>query len=225
MRHLICSVPLVVLLGCAGTVEVEGDWSPEVGDPYGDSEPLTDDPHMRLVNGFGSDEAYFTVELLQTDGVDGIYDGWCGNASAASPGTGLRPVVLHWSTEPIPDGLITQTNNLDLLNYILNTYELGDMVPIELYGDGSLEPGPLQAFHLQEVVWALLHNADGDPDPGWAPASLLVAEARAEGEGFLPGCGGIEVVLAVPLDNLDSGSQNDVQPVAVEVPVPPSHCR
>lgn len=210
-------------------MEVETGAQPGGQDPYddppGEAVRPTGGPHIRLVESFGQFQASFIVELVNSGSVDGVHDGWCTNSHApAPPGEGYVPVELHGSTAAVPDDLIEHPENLDLLNYLLNAYQVGDEVQVVGGPSGDVEAYTLTEFDLQDAAWALVD--DVDPDwATWQPAvTQIVEEARAQGEGFRPGCGDVVVLLTVPLDNLDDTTENDVQTIALEVPFDADRC-
>ncbi len=87
----------------------------------------------------------------------------------------------------IPDGLIQNPENLDLINWILNEEFVG--------GDTMDGSAQYNIFDVQEAVWTL---SDGTVSSN-AIANEIVAKAQAEGEGFMAGEGDLVAVIFDPI--------------------------
>ncbi len=87
----------------------------------------------------------------------------------------------------VPEGMIENPQNLDLINWILNQEFVGQDTM-----DGSAQ---YNIFDIQEAVWVL---SDGTATSN-AAANEIVAKAEAEGEGFVSGEGNLVAVVFDPI--------------------------
>jgi hypothetical protein len=111
---------------------------------------------------------------------------------------------------PRPSGVL-HPDALDLFNYALEKYRAGStFTPAE----GA--PFVVTPWHLQETAWLLVSAGDRDFSP---EALALAADARAHGEGFVPGPGQHGAVLILGEENFDPDVA-DVQTVAIDVLTP-----
>jgi hypothetical protein len=91
-------------------------------------------------------------------------------------------------------GLIEFPENLDLVNYIINRDLVGSASSCGVneyftYGD------------VQRAIWELLDDGQSTGGLGaWSQCHVdeIVADADANGEGFVPGCDELIVVILVP---------------------------
>ncbi len=164
----------------------------------------------QVMFGFGLTEAYFKVDL----GSFGIFPGYCLDFSGrfpSIPNNGLpaeqRRSVLYdaiFHSSYLGDGSINTAaqdllgtkgridQNLDLVNYLLNqSYSLG----------AGLDPNVLPSA-TQLAIWYLVNGitpASLLPSTGYettiALAAQMIADAEANGEGFVPACGQFVVVV------------------------------
>lgn len=99
-----------------------------------------------------------------------------------------------------------------MINYLLNTKHVTDFQ---------------QAMELQYVIWHLVAETKGTV-PGWIEdplywtdnSKLIYADAKANGEGFVPGPGDIVAVLLVPAEGF-SLANNTAQEMLIGLTVPP----
>ena len=139
--------------------------------------------------------------------LDGKYDSFCVDTDhTISPG-GFYTANVFSSYETLPGGLVEFPENLDLVNWILNQYFVGQPSSCGgnyTYGD------------VQRVIWALVEDKDGQSTSGLGPwlqcrADQIEAAARANGEGFTPECGDFIAVIFQPVD----GSQITIAQVVL----------
>jgi hypothetical protein len=124
---------------------------------------------------------------------DGPYQSWCVDYfGGLTTNAVYRPVFLHLSHGPLPPAL--QNPNWDRVNYILNHKQ----------GDG---------FDVQAAIWHFIGGPVPEADtrffPPSATTSNLIADAEANGAGFVPQPGQISAVI------IDLGE--DVQTNILEV--------
>jgi len=96
-------------------------------------------------------------------------------------------VNVYGTCGTIPDGLIQNPENLDLINWILNEEFIGQ--------DNMDASAQYTIFDVQEAVWAL---SDGTATSN-ANANEIVAKAEASGEGFVSGEGDLVAVIFDPI--------------------------
>ncbi len=148
-----------------------------------------------------------TLPQCEPDGTTPIsdwlqYPAWCVDIGHyITRGVEYEGCTLHSTRQADGLGKIWQLNlvdkpqNLDLVNYVLNqraTYEAHF---------ASTEPvRNVRRFEIQAAIWALIddnadsHNPWGVPDQ--VVVDYIVADAMANGEGFVPNLGQIAGVLA-----------------------------
>ncbi|MEM8754084.1 MAG: hypothetical protein AAGF90_13985, partial [Pseudomonadota bacterium] len=103
--------------------------------------------------------------------------------------------------EGLPDGIVPDEQNLDLVNWILNqdfrSVDNGD-------GTGTNYTGN----EIQRAIWTLTNESDGYNNRS-ANAQEIVDLARAEGEGFIAGEGDKVAVILNPVfaDDLPAADQ------------------
>ena len=95
---------------------------------------------------------------------------------------------------PLPEDIlciIEYPDNLDVLNYFINNYAVGD-----LYNGGII-----QADEYQAIIWKLLEDRavpiNSNFSPNMTLVNALVADLLIAGEGFVPGCDDKIAILLV----------------------------
>lgn len=119
-----------------------------------------------------------------TGSVNGYYTAWCVDVDhAISIGTEYQGQAFS-SLGALPAGVVDHPENMDLVNYVLNQDYLSQGMS---YGD------------IQLAIWMLIDDTTTEPGP-YTPghAEAIVADALANGEGFVPSCGDILAVVVVP---------------------------
>ncbi|MBE3085144.1 MAG: thioester domain-containing protein [Bacteroidetes bacterium] len=150
---------------------------------------------------------YFGATISGGTVLDGFYDGYCIDTERYIDTTFCDWVEVYSTYEELPSGLVDYSENLDLVNYIMNQDYIGKAASC----GGVYTPGD-----VQQAIWQLV---DLDPSAGccegpWEQCRVdeILADAAANGEGYEPVCGEKAVVLLVPTD----GSQ----PIIIIVDVP-----
>jgi len=219
MRRLVVAVSMVVLGACGGTVEVHG---PLPNGPGGSSGSLALPSYasLAIIEEYSESGSYFTVELSNAGPLDGVHGAWCVDPDTFSSWEPYA-VKLYSSYATLPPGAVEAPANLDLVNYLINNFEAGDMVDLD-WGDDTTLSTSVYTTDIQEAIWGLVSPSYyvGDGTVGQA----LIEVARAEGEGFLPACDEQLAVIAMPAVNQDPATGNDVQVLAPVVPVSPEGC-
>jgi len=154
------------------------------------------------------DQAYVTVSYPGNNCYfDATLSGWLGTTFTTSawcidtdhfisPGTQYM-VTPYSSYEILPTGILSYPENLDLVNWLLNQSYIGKT---------SSCGGIFTSGDIQAAIWTLTESVVPDSDLGTVGAwdrcrmNEIVAAARANGEGYVPPCGGYTVVVLVPVD-------------------------
>jgi len=173
---------------------------------------------------YPGDSSYFIVTISGDGILDGEHKGWCADAddeiSRDGDYTGDIYTSICDDLADLPEGLIANPGNLDLVNWLLNNWEdLGYTA-----GDAQAAIWILLSGHLPSSLSSILASGG----KGW-PASqdydetdtlALVAAAEAH-DGFEPGCGDVMAVIFVP-PIWDTGRFIGLprQTVMFEVPAP-----
>lgn len=201
-----------------------------------------------------SPSSYFKINFLNGSGGmlgTGPYEGFCVDADLnIYPPTTVTGHVYS-TYESLPPSLQTSIEhweNLDLVNWIMNTYPVGSSVPQYSYSvpiSSAQWPFPTGNFtsqsangtvtwqDLQAAIWALLES--GSLDVPWSalqPQSALThnnvwgivyaAITTPGAEGFVPGCNQMVTAILAP----DEGNIQiiTIQPTIIQLEIPCSTC-
>jgi LruC domain-containing protein len=144
--------------------------------------------------GFGA-PSYYDVTILGQSILAGVFDAYCVDTDTyITPGTTYLADVYS-SYEDIPDGIMEFPENLDLVNYILNMGYVG--TPSQ---DGSL----FTYGDVQRAIWTLIDDGLLTNGLGaWSQARVdeILADATADGDGYVPDCDGYVGVILDPVTN------------------------
>ena len=132
--------------------------------------------------------SYFLTVISGGTNLDGTYDGWCIDIHHLFE-DGTHDVICSYE-DPLPTGLVLYPDNFDLVNYILNQ-------------DYSLEP--YTPNDIQCAIWILLEGelptlGGGPPEHTLANVDAIIADAEANGEGYIPGCDEYIVIILKPVN-------------------------
>jgi hypothetical protein len=171
---------------------------------------LPETANVHIVNHPASGgDGYFDITISEGGMLDGDHVAWCADRDrGAGPGLSY-PVNVYSSYEDLPltrpwdplEWVVEYPDNLDLVNWILNQGFIGQPSGC----DGNYDWNDVQL-----AIWELVEDENDELTCG---AGEIVAAARANGEGFVPGCG---EVVGVLLD----GSPEYRQHLLIPVPVP-----
>jgi hypothetical protein len=123
---------------------------------------------------------------------------------------------VYSSYEDLPEGLVEYTENLDLVNWIINQGYVGQVSP-----DGY---GTYTYGDVQRAIWTLIEDNNSTSGLGaWSQNRVdeIVAAAYASGEGFTPGCSDYVAVILQPVDGQQVITIAQVTFASVGVPCNP----
>jgi hypothetical protein len=178
--------------------------------------------------------SYFQTTITNGDFLNGIYEGWCIDTDRSIGKNIDYCANVYSSYEPLPLGLIEYPENLDLVNWLINQdfvgkdYPLSVLDPPETFTMGDVQ------FAIWELIEDIVPYASAGDMGSWSheKVNYLVAEAYANGEGFVPGCIPPQnrmIVMLVPYDFPPDCAPSEI-PIAqitfISVPVPcvPEDC-
>lgn len=158
--------------------------------------------------------SYFHITITGGSMLDGMYDGWCADYDRWLDTNILHDAYVYSSYEELPADLIEFPENLDLVNWILNQNFVGKESP------GGL--GIYTIGDVQIAIWLLLEDECclGGVTPR---AEEIVEAAKANGEGFIPGCFDLIGVILVPFAG-DLCPSAQIVLIPVVLPCVPVEC-
>ncbi len=202
--------------GCCGSADCDPEPEPDTPDPPGDDD-VAPEAKMRILD--DDQPSYFTVELTDAGPWSEVYPGWCVDADHGISEGLYYQVDLYSTYGDIPAGIVEKPQNFPQVNYLLNHHHHGDWITT------AGQPQMVTIEDIQVAIWRLIDDDLGtglEPNP--AVVSYLVADTLTAGVGYIPGCGDLLALLAVPAENQDDDGENDIQSVVVETPMPPEAC-
>lgn len=129
--------------------------------------------------------SYFDITLSSVpmgyDVTNGVYLGWCIDRSVTMPRGSTFAVMLYSSCDPPSDPAL-DGYEWDKVNYILNN-----------------KPSAATIDEIQQAIWNYV-NLEGPYTAELAGALAIVADAEANGDGFVPGPGEVVAVILMPED-------------------------
>ena len=143
-------------------------------------------------------DSYFTITINDTDLSGEGIAAWCVDVDRSLDVDHTFVADVYSSSESLPEGVFENPDTFDLINWIINQNFIGKTSP---------SGGTYTFGDVQWAIWELIDNANcvacaflGD---GWSVAKgqEIVDAARAEGEGFVPGCGDSIAIVLIPQDN------------------------
>lgn len=158
----------------------------------------------------GTGPTYFDAIISNGGDLDGTYDSWCVDVGhTIYPGTLYEDIEVWSSYEELPEyATIDKPENLDLVNYLVNNYAVGD---------ASISGGNFTMCDIQRAIWTLIDNSiTGCGGYSQARVDEIVDDALANGEGFEPGCDEKVVLVLVTPGNV----QVTIQVITIGIEVP-----
>jgi hypothetical protein len=174
---------------------------------------LPDQVTMSVQYPYGGGPAYFPVTTVSGGTVlDGTYLGWCVDTENVIYQNTSYTANVYSSYESLPDGTVDYPENLDLVNWIINQGFVGQ--------PSSGCSGNYTYGDVQRAIWELIDDQVSTAGLGsWSQCRVneILAAAYANGEGFVPDCGDVIVVILAPVN----GQQVIIaQVTTIEVEVP-----
>jgi hypothetical protein len=153
----------------------------------------------------GEPETFLGFDFHNNSGLyAGMYAyGWCVDVDRAIYCNTEFQVDSYSSYDyyHMPEGAVDKPQNLDLVNWLINTYHHAD--PIDIPGCYT---GQLGWEEYQEAVWTLIdHYGALDVGAMKCVVDYLVAQAEAEGNGFQVSCESTEKIGVIMVIDDDTG--------------------
>jgi hypothetical protein len=178
---------------------------------------LPDTVTMSVAHPGGS--SYFNVTITDTI-LDGTYSGWCVDTEQTITPGSTYTANVYSSYETI-SGLVDKSENMDLVNWVLNQHYVGQDVQDAF--PGTLCTGIITYGDVQRAIWTLIENTQSTSGLGpWEQCRVdeIVAAAEANGEGYEPGCGDIVAIILAPVDGQGNIKQTIIaQVIIAELPI------
>lgn len=155
--------------------------------------------------------AFFGVTISETTNYDGNYPGWCVDTDRGWLEAGNA--VVYGPGEPLPDGLIDQPENLDLVTWVINQGFVGQ--------DAGGGLGTYTVCDVAQAIWLLI---DDNPyqatacGPFTARAEQIAALAQSH-DGYQPACGQYYLAVVEVLWRYEDGSSGARQQTLI-IPLP-----
>jgi len=144
--------------------------------------------------------SYFDLTVTNGGELDGIYDSNCIDTdNGIQPGKTYTAQVFS-SYEDIPaefigEGKIDFPDNLDIVNWIINQ-GFTDKI-------SQCNGQPYTFGDVQRAIWEFIDNKQSTGGLGsWSSCSSqeIIDQARAEGDGYEPGCGDRLALIFIPVE-------------------------
>lgn len=142
----------------------------------------------------GTHVSYLDVKIQTASGLL-LFDGWCVDTDNAIALSTTYTANIYELGDPIIPSLFDRANaadNLDLVVYILNNYYSGLPSPLGSYTYSD----------IQRAIWALLENNQSTGGLAtWSQdrVNVILADAEANGEGYVPECGESTILIVNPV--------------------------
>ena len=139
-------------------------------------------------------DSYLTATV--SGALVGTYAAWCVDLDHLIY-TGLTYTANIYDSTAGADGLVDYSANIDLVNYILNQDYVSQGYSV---------------LAVQSAIWSLI---DDTPSPYGLQigTDVIIADALANGAGFVPGCGDVMGIIIEPIEG-------NAQHLVLEYPVP-----
>lgn len=149
-------------------------------------EDLLPDSLVYLSWKYSKTDSYYKINISNAGLFDGEHLGWCADNNWAPVNYPNATLVSSYDTSlSLLSGIVDHPENLDLLNYLMNTYFENQPFPV-----------------IQSAVWTLLNGFYENTTGGIEltheqeeTLALVMENVYANGEGFVPECGQDMVIL------------------------------
>ena len=149
---------------------------------------------MKLKHPATNEAAYFGFEV-KINGITDFFNGWCVDLDHQISTNQWLNGYLISSYSKDAWTYVDKPENIDMLNYIINHYSGGQ-----------------DSYKWEDIQKAIWYFIDDNPESLTTKAQQIVADALANGAGFVPSCGDVIAAIIVP-----DGSR---QVTIIEVPMP-----
>jgi hypothetical protein len=167
---------------------------------------------------------YWDFDLSNAGSFNGTWHGWCIDlAHEMIEDTTFGCARIYSSLDTLPScavgfPYIDHPENLDEVNYLLNNYQVGDVVNLTNY-DCSLAGGTgvINAIDIQKAIWRLLDEGPGNIYNTLTDSlrvNALVCDAHAH-NGFIPNCANGDLIAFIVLPE---GCPITTQPILAMAP-------
>lgn len=144
--------------------------------------------------------AYFDLTINDTE-LSGDYAAWCVDVDLSLGANECYDYLVYSSYAELPVGAFEQSDNFDLVNWILNQNFVGQPSP----SGGNYTFGD-----VQWAIWELVDNQNCiacsflGSDWSTTKGQEIVDSAVANGEGYVPGIGDVMAVVLLPTGRTQS---------------------
>ncbi len=158
---------------------------------------LPDQVSMKIAYPYA--DSYFSTTIFNDGDLNGTYDAWCIDVGHTISVGVTYTANVYSSYETIPPGDIDDPNidnpeNLDLVNYIANTYAVGDPSPIVTLGTYTM-------CDIQRAIWTVIDDSVTSCGTyNQYRVDEIVADALLNGVSYVPECGGFVAVVLIPVN-------------------------
>jgi hypothetical protein len=192
---------------------------------------------MSVVYPEPGDPSYLEMIINESGFLDGTYESWCVDADMIILDNTVYASKLYSSYEELPAGLFENPENFDKVNYLLNNFEVGDLVqPVEpdcslttkgaCGGEELRDPEALTYGDIQVAIWSLIDDniVPNGLGPWWQKrVDAILCDVNEYGKGYMPACEDKTVFIVVPIciDTNGDGvvDENDDCEVTPDLPV------
>jgi len=167
-------------------------------------EALIPDTPVSLTWQYTKTESYYIIGVSNAGAFDGDHLGWCADNNWAPVHYSEATLVSSYDTSAtLLASIVDVPENLDKLNYLMNTYKDSQPFPV-----------------VQAATWVLMNGFFNNPSGGVeltpeqeTALAEVMADVNANGEGYVPGCGEFLVVL------INSGDSRGYQNTFILYPI------
>jgi hypothetical protein len=187
---------------------------------------------MKVMYPHLGDPSYLGMTLDDAGQMDGEYESWCGDVDTfISQDTWYTSQVYSLHDLDLPTGLFENPENLDKVNYLINTFYVGmevapltsDCTPAQSCG-GDKPPEALTYGDIQVAIWTLVEDTLPDNLSDFAALSIwsqervnaILCDVNANGDEFMPTCETNPFLLTAFIVVPDDGTQPQIS--SIEVP-------
>lgn len=178
------------------------------------------------------DPSYLGMTLDDAGQMDGEYESWCGDVdNFIEHNTWYTSQVYSLHDLDLPTGLFENPENLDKVNYLINTFYVGKMVSpltsnctLVTTCGGDKPPEALTYGDIQVAIWTLVEDILPDNISDFAAilpwsqerVNAILCDVNINGDKFIPTCETNPFLLTAFIVVPDDGTQLQIS--SIEVP-------